>query len=122
MHAGPAGQLLSAPPAEPRLPPWDIRNVLADERRKVLAGVSLSFSRKEPGKEPVTALDAAARLSLTAPAGAAVYASVLCTALSCIPFLGRGHHPALPALLAHPAVLAEYPAVHSLHPHAQPAV
>ncbi len=44
-RTGPPGQLLSAPPAESRLPPWDVRNVLADERRKVLAGVILAFSR-----------------------------------------------------------------------------
>lgn len=45
IKAGPPGQLLSAPPAEPRFPAWDVRNVLADERKKVLAGVSLAFSR-----------------------------------------------------------------------------
>ena len=44
-HSGPAGQLLSGPPAEPRCPPWDIRNVVVDERRKVLQGVYLVFSR-----------------------------------------------------------------------------
>jgi hypothetical protein len=44
-HPGPAGQLLSAPPADPRLAPWDVRIVLADERRKVLQGVCISFSR-----------------------------------------------------------------------------
>lgn len=47
-HPGPAAQLLSGPPAEPRCPPWDVRNVVADERRKVLAGVVLVFSRIVP--------------------------------------------------------------------------
>ncbi|KAJ9523263.1 hypothetical protein QJQ45_024045, partial [Haematococcus lacustris] len=47
-HPGPPGMLLSAPPVEPRYPPWDIRNVLADERRKVLQGVCLAFSRITP--------------------------------------------------------------------------
>lgn len=26
-HPGPPGQLLAAQPAEPRYPPWDVRNV-----------------------------------------------------------------------------------------------
>ena len=42
---GPPSQLLSGPPAEPHFPPWDVRNVMADERRKVLAGVHIVFSR-----------------------------------------------------------------------------
>jgi hypothetical protein len=44
-HPGPAGQLLSAPPANPRAPPWDVRNVVHDERLKVLQGLRITFSR-----------------------------------------------------------------------------
>jgi hypothetical protein len=44
-HPGPPGTLLSAPPAERSAPPWDMRNVLSDERRKVLQGVCIAFSR-----------------------------------------------------------------------------
>lgn len=38
-------QLLSGPAFEPRLPAWDIRNMLPDEKRKVLQGCCITFSR-----------------------------------------------------------------------------